>query len=124
MKKLRMGMACLAIAGLGLIAAGEANAVVAEGRTYVFYSGTQIIGQSMLFCSNDQKHWGQASRYNLNNAVSISYSCTDGTAIHIGYPANIDPWLKANFCAETVVCETGPWPVTGAPALENLLYSD
>lgn len=123
-------MKCVPLAVLAVVAivasftSSNAEAVVTQGRTYVFYNGTQVIGQSMLYCNNDQRHWGDASQYNLNNAVSVSYSCSDGTAIHVGYPANIDPWVKTNFCSETQVCDTGPWPVAGAPALQFGLWSD
>ena len=106
------------------IAPGRADAVITQGRTYVFYNGTQVIGQAMTYCNNDQKHWGDASQHNLANAVSVSYSCSDGFVIHVGYPAAIDPWVKVNFCSQTQVCDTGPWPVAGAPALEFGLWSD
>jgi hypothetical protein len=121
MKRLVLG-AC--IASTAFFVAGEANAVATHGSTYVFYSGTQVIGQSLLYCNNDQKHWGDASQYNLNNAVAVTYSCSDGTAIHVGYPANIDPWVKSNFCSQTGLCEAGPWPTNGAPALQTRLWSD
>lgn len=123
-------MKCIAFGILAMmstvawLAPGKANAVTTTGRTYVFYSGTQVIGQSLLYCNNDQKHWGDASQYNLINAVSVSYSCDTGFVIRVAYPANIDPWVKANFCSQTQACQTGPWPVAGAPALENLLWSD
>jgi hypothetical protein len=121
MKMLLIGM--LVATGSALIS-GEAEAVVTQGHTYVFYNGTQLIGQSLLYCNNAQRHWGDASQHNLDNAISVSYSCDDSRAIHVGYPANIDPWVKANFCSQTGVCDDGPEPTLGAPALQSLLWSD
>ncbi|MGE7136455.1 hypothetical protein ACQKIE_02395 [Luteibacter sp. NPDC031894] len=123
MKLFVPGMTAILVV-VAALASSDASAVVTQGRTYVFYNGTQVIGQSLMYCNNAEKHWGEASQHNLANAVSVSYSCSDGFAIHVGYPANIDPWVKTNFCSQTQSCDTGPWPVAGAPALENLLWSD
>lgn len=107
--------ACMPLAAL---------AVTTKATIYVFYSGTQAVGQSILYCDNQTQHWGDASQHNLGNAVSVTYSCDTDMATYVGYPAAIDPWVKTNFCGSTGICDGGPNPIIGAPATQRGLWSD
>jgi len=115
-------MKCYRLA-LGLLAgslacAGTASAAVPSNvATYVYYSGTQIIGQSILYCDGKQQHWGDAFLDNQQNAVQVLFSCSSGQTTRVSYPVGLDPWVKANFCSTTNQCEVGPWPVNGHGAL-------
>ncbi|GAA0901908.1 hypothetical protein KR767_05715 [Luteibacter anthropi] len=122
MRKLSAGLAGIFVTGM--LMAGSAQALPKFVTTYVFYSGTQAIGQSILYCNGVRQHWGEAVSTNLDNAVSVTYSCVTGDAMRVGYPTGIDPWVKQNFCSTSAACEVGPWPIPGAGTLLNGSYSD
>ncbi|UPG85548.1 hypothetical protein L2Y94_19975 [Luteibacter aegosomatis] len=106
-------------------AVGEAQALPTQVVSYVFYSGTQAIGQSIRFCNGVAQHWGTAQSNNLANAVAVTYSCDSNDVKSVGYGANVDPWVRQNFCAETNICAPGPEWITGAPGpFESGLYSN
>jgi hypothetical protein len=115
--------AAFALLGLGLCTVGAAQAVPASVVTYVYYSGAQPVGQSILYCNGIQQHWGQALLADQHNAVAVTYSCSSGNATRISYPTNLDPSVKANFC-NTGICEVGPEPIPGAGELLPGLFSD
>jgi hypothetical protein len=123
MKMLMVGLAGL----LAAVAAGVpryAQAAPVNATSYVFYSGQQVIGQSILYCNGNRQHWGDARSDNLSNAVAVTFSCASGLTTHVAYPAAIDPWVQANFCSQSGLCEVGPWPVPGAGTLLSGYYSN
>lgn len=123
MKILAAGLAGLLVAVASTMPR-EAEALPANVVSYVFYSGAQPIGQSIRYCNGNAQHWGDARSSNLANAVAVTFSCSTGLTTHVAYPAAIDPWVTANFCSESGLCEVGPWPVPGAGTLLPGLYSD
>lgn len=110
--------------GMGVFVAGEAKALPTTVNSYVFYSGTQIVGQSILYCDGTPQHWGDAPSTGIHNAVAVTYSCGNGNATRVSYPTTIDPWIHANFCLQSGVCEVGPKAVPEAGVFEPGLYSD
>ncbi|QWT19770.1 hypothetical protein KPL74_18745 [Bacillus sp. NP157] len=113
MKKLMM-----AIAVAGLFAAGTAQALPGEVTAYYYYSGTQLVGQSLLYCNNVTQHWGDAPANGFQNAVAVTYACTSGKATDVAFPANVDPWVRTNFCStQGSACTVGPWPSAGVNML-------
>jgi hypothetical protein len=104
------------IAGLiaaGMFVAGSANALPGQVTTYYYYSGTQLVGQSLGYCNNVLQHWGDAPDNGGVNAIAVTYACGTGSAIDVSYPTNIDPWLRTNFCSTVNACGQGPTPVGG-----------
>ncbi|QWT19769.1 hypothetical protein KPL74_18740 [Bacillus sp. NP157] len=123
MKMLVAGL--VGLLGVGALSLPQvAEALPSKVNSYVFYSGSQVVGQSILYCNGVQQHWGDARSNNLANAVSVTFSCSSGETTHVAYPAGLDPSAKANFCSQSGLCEVGPWPVNGAGTLQNGLYSD
>lgn len=114
--------AALALTSVGLGLVGTADAATPNGHSYYFYSGTQLIGQSILYCNNLTQHWGEAVGTNLANAVSVTYPCSTGTASNVGYGSNVDATVRANFCNTVDACSDGPIPAGGP--LERGLYSN
>jgi hypothetical protein len=106
-------------------AVGEAQALPVQVVSYVFYSGTQAIGQSIRYCNGVAQHWGTAQGNNLANAVGVTYDCETNDVKSVGYGSGVDPWVKQNFCAETGICGFGPDVINGATGpLQNGLYSN
>jgi hypothetical protein len=115
MTKILAGKLTFALAGL--FAFGQAQAHPSQVATYVYYSGTQPVGQSILSCEGFSQHWGSAPLANQAGAVSVVYSCATGSAIRIIIPTSVDPWVQANFCNTTGICDEGPGLVNGAGVL-------
>jgi len=123
MKMLMTGLASLFVAVAAGVS-GRAEALPPNATSYVYYSGQQVIGQSILYCDGNRQHWGDARSNNLSNAVAVTFSCGTGLTTHVAYPAAIDPWVTANFCSQSGLCEVGPWPVPGAGTLLSGYYSN
>jgi hypothetical protein len=122
MKKLLAGKFALAIAGL--FALGQAHAVPSQVVTYVYYNGTVPIGQSIRGCDSAAEHWGTATLATQSQAVAVAYSCATRTAIRVTFPTSIDPWVQANFCNTTGICELGPQEIQGGGVLVPGMFSD
>jgi hypothetical protein len=113
-----------ALAAAGLFALGRAQALPSQVVTYVYYSGTTPIGQSIRGCDTAAEHWGTATLATQPAAVSVTYSCATRTAIRVSFPTSIDPWVQANFCNTTGICEVGPQEIAGGGVLESGLFSN
>jgi hypothetical protein len=122
MKKLLVSQFVLAVAGL--FALGQAHALPSQVVTYVYYSGTTPIGQSIRGCDSAAEHWGTATLATQSSAVAVTYSCATRNAIRVSFPTSIDPWVQANFCNTTGICEVGPQEITGGGVLVPGLFSD
>ena len=122
MKKLLAAKFSLVAAGL--FALGQAQAVPSQVVTYVYYSGTTPIGQSIRGCDSPAEHWGTATLATQSQAVAVAYSCATRTAIRVTFPTSIDPWVQANFCNSTGICELGPQEIQGGGVLLPGMFSD
>jgi hypothetical protein len=87
-----------------------AGAAPSTVTSYVFYNGTVPVGQTIKYCDGKSTVWGDTSP-GMANAVGVSYDCETRQAIHVGYPASIDPWVRDHFCQQTDICAVGPSPI-------------
>jgi hypothetical protein len=111
MKKV-MYVALASLAPLAL-ASNVANAVTSHAQSrFWFDSSGNLIGQSILYCSNVTQHKGTAVATNPY-FINIQYDCPpDGTA-NVGYSASIPSQLRNNFCAMYEVCgDDMPSPIS------------
>lgn len=110
MKKLLAGLVAA-----GMFFAGSANALPGQVIVYYYYSGTELVGQSLGYCNNVLQHWGDApgSGAGIAGAIAVTYSCSSGSATDVAFPDSIDPWVRTNFCSTVNACSQGPTPVGG-----------
>jgi hypothetical protein len=104
---------------------GSAGAVTSKAsqRTYFNEQG-QVIGESLLYCSGDSRHWGQAVDSN-RDGVTVYWNCSDG-AVRVDFDIGLPVELRQTFCSRWPVCsQLGPWPVSeqGMNPLLPGLYS-
>lgn len=111
MKKLLAGKLTFAL--VGLFALGQAHAIPSQVATYVYYNGTQPVGQSIRNCDGTAQHWGSAPLATQASAVSVVYACPSMAAKRVIFPTSIDPWVQANFCLTASICDEGPRPIVG-----------
>ncbi|CAD0320251.1 DUF6289 family protein [Xanthomonas hortorum] len=93
----------------GLAVTPEANAATQYGRTWMWFDANEnLVGQSILYCSNQTEHQGTTS---TTKRVIISYACDTREVSSIDY-TEVSPQLRADFCDTwgQGMCEGGPWP--------------
>lgn len=124
--KIKFCMALIACA-TSMVLAAPANAAIKNASTYYYFRGSELIGQAAIQCNNYAWHWGEASRYNLDNTVEVTYTCPAFSSPgqqHFG--SGINETVRQSFCtiASTGCYGNGPLHEPGYPAAVDGLYSD
>lgn len=107
MKTILLAAVFMAMSGLAFTP--EANAVTQYGRTWMWFDANEnLVGQSILYCSNQTEHQGTTSTV---KRVVISYACDTRNVNSISY-SELSQQLRADFCDTwgQGMCEDGPWP--------------
>ncbi|MBV6815321.1 DUF6289 family protein [Xanthomonas campestris pv. passiflorae] len=89
--------------------AQDASAATQYGRTWMWFDANEnLVGQSILYCSNQTEHQGTTS---TEKRVVIVYACDTREAASITY-SGLSPQLRSDFCDTwgQGMCDSGPWP--------------
>ncbi|MBB5865789.1 hypothetical protein [Xanthomonas sp. 3058] len=107
MKKVLLASIFVAISGLTVTP--EVKAATQYGRTWMWFDANEnLVGQSILYCSNQTEHQGATS---TAKRVIISYVCDTREVNSISY-TGLSQQLRSDFCNTwgQGTCEDGPWP--------------
>jgi hypothetical protein len=85
----------------------SANAAVVNSLTRLYFNeNEQLVGQSILYCANNNEHAGTTAGPTI---VTISYSCATGELVNIGY-YQASQNLRETFCdtyGSNGLCDSG-----------------
>ncbi|TAA28295.1 MULTISPECIES: hypothetical protein [Pseudoxanthomonas] len=95
--------------GIGMMVSAEkAEAAVQYSRTILYFDSSEnLIGQSILYCSNQAEHQGTTSG---PVRVTITYSCETYETNSLSY-SGASAGLRSAFCDTwgQGMCDSGPW---------------
>lgn len=92
----------------GLAIAPTASAATQYGRTWMWFDANEnLVGQSILYCSNQTEHQGTTS---TEKRVVIVYACDTRDVSSISYTM-LSSQLRSDFCDTwgQGMCDSGPW---------------
>lgn len=106
-----LGIVLAQTALFGLMS-GNAHAINSKAAQVTYFdAAAQVIGETLVYCSGDSRHWGQAVQGNRSN-VTVYYGCSDAS-INVSFDIGLPLEVRQIFCIQwqDVCTQPGPWPV-------------